>query len=89
MFEMNEEFILLITDKPPIVPYLSIVNSHRFPYILQQINKTILQFYSIKGMNVQTKAYEGFLPDVRMHKEKRTLFYNGEILYEKKKGFLI
>ena len=40
-------------------------------------------------MNVQTKSYEGFLPGVRLHNGNRTLFYNGEILYEKKKGFPI
>ena len=33
-------------------------------------------------MRVQTDEWQQFIPGVRMHKGKKTLFYNGEIFYE-------
>ena len=33
-------------------------------------------------MRVQTEEWRRFIPGVRMYKGKKTLFYNGEILFD-------
>ncbi|GFH49985.1 predicted protein [Chaetoceros tenuissimus] len=35
----------------------------------------------ISGMRVQTEEWQRFIPGIRMYEGKKTLFYNGEILY--------
>ena len=42
---------------------------------------------SIK-MRVQTEEWRRFIPGVRMYKGKKTLFYNGEILWENGKSLI-
>ena len=38
-------------------------------------------------MRVQTEEWRRFIPGVRMYKGKRTLFYNGEILWDEDYGY--
>ncbi|GFH44364.1 hypothetical protein CTEN210_00838 [Chaetoceros tenuissimus] len=41
-------------------------------------------------MRVQTEEWQRFIPGVRMYKGKKTLFYNGEVLFDENTGqFLI
>ena len=37
-------------------------------------------------MRVQTEEWQRFIPGVRMYQRKKTLFYNGEILYDAQNG---
>ncbi|GFH57066.1 hypothetical protein CTEN210_13542 [Chaetoceros tenuissimus] len=38
-------------------------------------------------MRVQTEEWQRFIPGVRMYKGKKTLFYNGEILWDENGGY--